>query len=260
MSFMVFHTIICDLNMFILEYACQVVRCRVLCIMAFITVLILVMAQALCVSKTCETLSICFADEVESVTDNVLSALASPSLQVLHARRCRNITDMGISTVATTATALTDVDLAETPITSGCIEHLASQCLSLHTLCVRQCKKVKNEAPLISIAHNGSLRSLDVGLMDVVTSALLVELAESCNRTLDSLSLDFCRNVPPQAVGVLLDACLELHCLRVFGCSQLTKAALRGHRNERVVVHGEPTFDAGTDARPVDAVPIEAAA
>lgn len=205
---------------------------------------------------------LCAADEVEGVTDAVLSALATPRLQVLHASRCRNITDEGVAAIATVATdALTDINLAETTITSAALDMLACHCSCIHTLCVRQCKKIKSESALIAIAQNGQLRKLDVGFLDVATSALFLELASSCSDSLISLSLNFCRNVPPLAVGAAVDACKELEYLNVFGCSQLTKAALRGHRNDRVVVHGEPSFEGGSEGRliePIAVLPVEA--
>lgn len=186
---------------------------------------------------------------MEGVSDAVLSAVATSRLQVLHVPRCRNVTDEGVAAVAIQSQgALVDVNLAETPITSAALEALACYCTCMRSLCVRQCKKVKSESALIAIAKNGHLCNLDVGFSDVVTSALLLELASSCSRTLVSLSLSFCRNVQPLAVGTALDACQELAGLNVFGCSQLSKAALRGHRNDRVVVHGEPSFEGGVGA------------
>jgi hypothetical protein len=189
------------------------------------------------------------ADEVEGVDDAVLAAAATPRLQVLHVRRCRGVTDEAIGALAQVATgALQDLALSETLITSAALDMVALHCVGLHSLHVRQCWRVKSEAPLVAIAHNGALCELDASFLDVVTHALLLELAASCARPLRRLALNFCRNIPASALGATLDACTDLTRLEVFGCSQLTRAALLGHCNDSVVVHGEPTLDAATGA------------
>ena len=196
---------------------------------------------------------------MEGVTDDVLAAVATQRLQVLHVPRCRNITDRGVATVAETAAeALTDINLAETPVTCTTVGVLAVHCTQVHTLCLRQCKRLQSAGGLVLIARNGHLRNLNVGVLDIVSNELLLELASSCSRTLESLTLNFCRNVSPLAVGTALDACTELAVLNVFGCSQLSKASLRGHRNDRVVVHGEPSFEEGSGASAVTVAPVAA--
>lgn len=188
--------------------------------------------------------------------DTVLEAVATPRLQLLHVRRCRGITDRGIAAVATAAgAALTDLSLSETPVSGAALEMLALQCPVLSSLQLRQCTRVKADAPLLAIAQNGGLRRLDVGLVPAATGALLLELAASCARTLEALDLSFCRAVPANALGHLLDACGELRELWVFGCSQLSRAALRGHSNTVVDVCGEPTLDGSARA---PAVPVRA--
>lgn len=188
--------------------------------------------------------------------DSVLEAAASPRLQRLHIRRCRAITDRGVAAVATAAgAALADLSLAETPATAAALDVLAAHCPGLTALHLRQCTRVKDEAPLIAIAQHGALRRLDVSLVPAAGGALLLELAASCARTLESLDMSFCRGVAPNALGHMLDACAGLREVRVFGCSQLTRAALRGHCNVEVEVRGEPTLEGG--ARP-QAVPATA--
>ena len=191
------------------------------------------------------------ADEVEAVDDPVLEAVATQRLQVLHVRRCRSITNSGVAAVAAAAgAALADVSLSETPASAAALDVLAVHCPSLTSLQLRQCTRIKDEAALVALAQCGQLRRLDVSAVPAVTGALLLELAASCSRSLESLDVSFCRGVPANTVGHLLDACSELRQLQVYGCSQLTKAALRGHSNAAVDVLGEPTLDGGMHAQP----------
>eukprot|EP00892_Ulva_mutabilis_P010838 jgi/Ulvmu1/8126/UM040_0021.1 len=192
-----------------------------------------------------------YLDEVEAVDDAVLEAAATPQLAVLHVRRCRRITDGGIATAAAAATALTDLALSETAASAASLSVLSAACPALAALQLRQCMRVKDEAALVAIAQQGVLRRLDVSTVPAVSGALLLELAAMCSKTLEELDLSFCRGVPANAVGHLLDACSALRVLQVFGCSQLTKAALRGHSNVAVDVCGEPTLEGGMHAQPV---------
>lgn len=186
----------------------------------------------------------------------MLRAVATKRLTTLHVRRCRSITDQGVAAVATAAAAgLSDLCLSETLVTAAAFEMLALQCPMLAALRLRQCTRIKDEAPLLAIAQNGQLRHLDISLVPCVSGALMLELAASCARTLVGLDLSFCRSVPANAVGYLLDACKELEDLTVFGCSQLSRAALRGHVNTLVTVCGEPTLDGGATA---PTVPVKA--
>jgi DNA repair protein RAD7 len=181
---------------------------------------------------------------VGTVDDAVLQAVASPHLRALHVRRCSCISDAGVAAVATQATrSLKQLALSETPVTSAALEQVAVHCPELELLSMRKCMRVKDAAALIAIAQNGKLQSLDVAMNRVATGALAVELAASCAASLRTLDISFCRLVEPETVGYLLDSCQGLEDLKVFGCSQLTRACLRGHTNEKVRVWGEPTFE-----------------
>jgi hypothetical protein len=109
--------------------------------------------------------------------------------------------------------------------------------------------RLKSEDALLAIAQNGMLQRLDVSVCKAVSGRLLVELAASCARTLLELDISFCRGVQGPAVGHLLDSCRGLESLRVFGCSQLPRAALQGHSNARARIEGEPTYQVDTAAK-----------
>jgi hypothetical protein len=131
-----------------------------------------------------------------------------------------------------------------TAVTDDGLAALAQQCVSLHTLRLRKCGKLRGEEALLAVAQNGVLRRLDVSLNRGVSGRLLLELAAFCASTLSELDVSFCRAVQPEAFGFLLDKCNRLTEVRVFGCSQLTRACAYGHANENVLVVGTPTFKA----------------
>jgi hypothetical protein len=171
-------------------------------------------------------------------------AAARPCLAELHVCRCSAITDGGLDALCAASTSLSALSLAMTTISDAGLASVAMHCPHVRDLNVRKCVKLTAEATLVAVAQNGMLRRVDVSLCKAVSGVLLLEIAAHCSATLEELDVSFCRQVPAAALGHLLDECSMLQELRVFGCSQLTRAAVHGHCNERVRVIGAPTFEA----------------
>ena len=199
------------------------------------------------------------ADEIPAVDDAVLAACPA-SVRELRVSRCAAITDAGLAAFVERASSLASLDASATAITEVTLAQLARACPALHTLRLRKCGKLRSEVPLVAIAQNGALRRLDVSLCRSITGALLLELAASCGGTLAEVDISFCRDVQPPALGLLLDKCCVLTEVRVFGCSQLTRACIYGHSNERAVIVGAPTFEADEAAAIVAKSAIKAVA
>ncbi|KAJ0030268.1 hypothetical protein Pint_13495 [Pistacia integerrima] len=58
------------------------------------------------------------------------------------------------------------------------------------------------------------------------------------SRNLLSLDISFCRNLTNEAVGLIVDSCLSLKILKIFGCTQITNVFLEGHSNPEVQIIG----------------------
>lgn len=132
----------------------------------------------------------------------------SSGLEELHLDECTAVTDIGLSAIA-------------------------AGCRGLKVLSVRRCTRL-TDASLLQIAERGTLEVLSVNGVHHVTSALMEALAKSCKDTLRELDVSFCRDVSEGAVGKLVDSCVNLSKLTVYGCSQLTKRFLHGHANDNL--------------------------
>lgn len=53
-----------------------------------------------------------------------------------------------------------------------------------------------------------------------------------------SLDLSWCRRLTDEALGMIVDSCLSLKLLKLFGCTQITEAFLNGHSNPMVRIIG----------------------
>lgn len=120
-------------------------------------------------------------------------------------------------------TAVTDTGLAA----------VSASCRGLKVLSVRRCTRL-TDSSLIAVAERGTLETLSVNGVHQVTSALINSLTTCCKDTLHDLDISFCRDVSESALGKMVDHCVNLRRLRVYGCSQLTKRFLYGHGNERL--------------------------
>lgn len=187
-------------------------------------------------------------NEVAGVDNAVVAAAADGGhLRSLQIRRCSAVTDAGIAAVASSSPHLQEIALNEVPITAAAIERLALHCPELAAVAVAGCRRIKSEAALLAMAQPGKLRHVDVGHLDAVTGALLLELACSCKRSLETLNISFCRNVAAKSLGMLLDSCSRLEHVHMYGCSQMTRESVDGHSNGAVALHGEPTFSVVVD-------------
>ncbi|XP_041995888.1 uncharacterized protein LOC121746015 [Salvia splendens] len=64
-----------------------------------------------------------------------------------------------------------------------------------------------------------------------------LSLARNC-KNLHSLDLSWCRNLTNEALGLIVDSCLLLEVLKLFGCTQVTDVFVDGHSNPQVKLIG----------------------
>lgn len=55
---------------------------------------------------------------------------------------------------------------------------------------------------------------------------------------LQSLDLSWCREMTDEALGLIVDSCLSLKMVKLFGCTQITNVFTHGHSNENVKIVG----------------------
>jgi hypothetical protein len=114
-------------------------------------------------------------------------------------------------------------------ITSAGIEALAAPgAPALRELSLRRATRV-GDAALAAVAARGALARLCVSGVGGAGPALAASLSSACRGTLEVLNLAFCRGVPEDGLGLVLDRCSKLQEVDVCGCSQLTARFFYGH-------------------------------
>lgn len=78
--------------------------------------------------------------------------------------------------------------------------------------------------------------SLTFGLIQVGQQTTL-SLANNAKK-LHTLDLSWCRNLTDNEFGLIVDSCLSLRSLKLFGCSQVTDVFLNGHSNLEIQIIG----------------------
>ena len=74
-------------------------------------------------------------------------------------------------------------------------------------------------------------------------------LAHCCGSQLERLDVSWCRGIPEQQLGRLVDACPNLTWLELWGCTHVTETFLHGHSNHALQVIGR-----GEALKPVPAI------
>ena len=57
-------------------------------------------------------------------------------------------------------------------------------------------------------------------------------------KKLHTLDVSWCRNLTDKALGLIVDSCLSLRLLKLFGCTQVTDVFLNGHSNPQIQIIG----------------------
>ncbi|KAL6534058.1 hypothetical protein OROHE_013891 [Orobanche hederae] len=82
-----------------------------------------------------------------------------------------------------------------------------------------------------------SLTELLLNHMTKVGPNTALSLAKH-SRKLLSLDISFCRLITNEALGLIVDSCLSLKLLKIFGCRQITNVFLNGYSNPDVRIIG----------------------
>lgn len=159
-------------------------------------------------------------------------------LKSLHLAGCQGVTDEGIIAVASFCPKLESIRLDDLPrVTDRALEALASGCKHLRRVSIRQCTSLSATA-LWQIISGGGITELNIAAIKSVDSKFIQHLTMSCMGSLTKLDLSWCRSFHEDALGHLVDACISLEELTLFGCSQITRRLSEGHSNPRVTIHG----------------------
>ncbi|KAE8712513.1 Rad7, putative isoform 4 [Hibiscus syriacus] len=165
---------------------------------------------------------------------------------------CLELTDVSIKSVGKNCSKLCTIDLSYlSKLTDKSLRYLANGCRSINRLKLIR-NRFSDEAIAAFLEASGSDLT-ELSLNNIALVGLNTALALSkCSRKLFSLDLSWCRHLNDEALGLIVDSCLSLKQLKLFGCTQmcflsgtfscsmqLTDVFLKGHSNPQVQIIGQ---------------------
>ncbi|KAL5995322.1 hypothetical protein ACLOJK_025380 [Asimina triloba] len=173
---------------------------------------------------------------VPDVCDKFVRELLSVSgqhMKELVLAHCGKLTDNSLKAIAASCPGLQSVDLSGLlKLTDSAMGHLANGCRSLKTLKLQQNAFSDEGIAAFLEASGESLQELSVNRIKEVSSFSVFVTKRF------SLDLSWCRKLTDEALGLIVDKCLALKALKLFGCTQITNKFLNGHSNALVEIVG----------------------
>ncbi|XP_061352514.1 uncharacterized protein LOC133297396 [Gastrolobium bilobum] len=172
----------------------------------------------------------------EFVKDYIIAC--GHNLKELVLKDCINLTDASIKVIAEHCPGLCVLDLMNLcKLTDLSIGYLTNGCRTLHTL--KLCRNpLSDEAIAAFVETTGeSLKELSLNNIKKVGYHTTLSLASHAKK-LHSLDLSWCRNLTDNALGLIVDSCMSLRLLKLFGCTQVTDVFLKGHSNLQIQIIG----------------------
>ncbi|KAI3709709.1 hypothetical protein L2E82_39475 [Cichorium intybus] len=188
-----------------------------------------------------ENLEVLSISRFETVNDTFIKQLVGVrghNIKELVLADCTKLTDKSLKAIAESCPGLCSIDLSYLcKLTDTAIGHLANGCPGIQTM--KLCRNSFSDEAIAAYleACGQSLKELSLNHVDKVANHTALSLSKHA-RNLQSLDLSWCRVMSNEAVGLIVDSCLSLKTLKLFGCTQITNVFLDGHSNEEVKVIG----------------------
>lgn len=160
------------------------------------------------------------------------------NIKELVLKDCINLTDASMKVIATHCPGLQALDLMNLwKLTDLTIGYLTNSCQALRIL--NLCRNpFSDEAIAAFLEMTGkSLEELSLNNIKKVGQQTTLSLANNA-KNLHTLDLSWCRNLTDNEFGLIVDSCLSLRSLKLFGCSQVTNVFLNGHSNLEIQIIG----------------------
>ncbi|XP_039051152.1 dynein regulatory complex subunit 6 isoform X1 [Hibiscus syriacus] len=191
--------------------------------------------------KKLERLKVLSVAGLESVTDKFIKEIITArgdGMKELILSGCGKLTDSSLKIIAETCSSLRSLDIGNVPkLTDNSLGYLASGCRSLELL--KLCRNTFSDDAIGAFLEISGevLKELALNNVGKVGHNTALSLARR-SRNLVSLDLSWCRNLTDEAMGLIVDSCLSLRVLKLFGCTQITDVFLYGHSNAKVEIIG----------------------
>ncbi|KAH0657095.1 hypothetical protein KY285_031977 [Solanum tuberosum] len=155
------------------------------------------------------------------------------SLREIILKGCMELTDRSLKDISQNCPGLRAIDLSDLcKLTDSAIEHLATGCREVDNL--KLCRNPFSDEAVAAYVETsgGSLKELSLNGVKKVSHNTAMSLVK-CSKNLISLDLSWCRNLTNEALGLIVDSCLSLEVLKLFGCSQFPVPRLTAGSVER---------------------------
>ncbi|XP_028751453.1 uncharacterized protein LOC114711251 [Neltuma alba] len=161
---------------------------------------------------------------IQTVSDDFIKNFVTErghNLKELVLKDCEKLTDSSVKIIAQFCPGLCSLDLMNLcKLTDSSIGYLANGCRALHTLRLRR-NQFSDEAIAAFLETTGAcLKELSLNNVEKVGHDTALSLGSRA-RNLHTLDLSWCRNFTDAHLGFIVDNCLSLRLLKVFGCTQV---------------------------------------
>ncbi|XP_076907286.1 uncharacterized protein LOC143563680 [Bidens hawaiensis] len=185
-----------------------------------------------------EVLSMSRSESVNNSFITQFVAVQGHKMKELVLADCTRLTDRAIKAIAESCPGLCAIDLTNVcKLTDASLGHLANGCETIRTMKFSR-NTFSDEAVAAYLeARGGTLTELSLNHVDKVAHHTALSLAKHAIK-LQSLDLSWCREMTDEALGLIVDNCLSLKMVKLFGCTQITNVFTYGHSNENVKIVG----------------------
>ncbi|KAD6455101.1 hypothetical protein E3N88_09807 [Mikania micrantha] len=188
-----------------------------------------------------QNLEVLSISRFETVNDTFITqfvAVQGYKMKELVLADCTKLTDKALKAIAKSCPGLCAIDLTNLcKLSDTSLAHLANGCQTIQTM--KCCRNTFSDEAVAAYLETcgGSLTELSLNHVDKVAHHTALSLAKHAKK-LQRLDLSWCREMRDEAVGLIVDSCLSLETLKLFGCTQITNVFTDGHSNRSVKIIG----------------------
>ncbi|KAL3330179.1 hypothetical protein AABB24_034170 [Solanum stoloniferum] len=178
---------------------------------------------------------------IHGVCDQFVSELLTArgqNIKELNISRCPNLTDQSLKFIGDACANLHSLNISKlNELTDVGLQFLANGCRSIRKLVF--CRNNFSDEGIAAFleASGACLEELSLNNCSKVSTSTALSLAK-LSRKLLHLDLSWCRRISDNELGLIVDSCLSLKLLKLFGCSQITDVFKNGHSNTVVQIIG----------------------
>ncbi|XVF35265.1 hypothetical protein REPUB_Repub18cG0130700 [Reevesia pubescens] len=178
---------------------------------------------------------------IQTVCDDFVIELVEAcgrNMKELVFANCGELTDVSLKFVGKNCSRLCALDLSYLcNLTDLSMRYLANGCRSINRL--KLCRNGFSDEAIAAFLEASGNSLTELSLNNVISVGVNTALSlAKCSRKLFRLDLSWCRNLTDEALGLIVDSCLSLKLLKIFGCTQITDVFLNGHSNAKVQIIG----------------------